>query len=53
MLLPKLKWKLLNVKSGTGLAATSAEEPISREGYFEEQQAALMPESKTSKAPLI
>lgn len=46
-------WEFLNVKSGSKLAATLAEEAISREGYLEEQPAALMPEFKTSEAPLI
>lgn len=46
-------WEFFNVKSGIKLAATSAEEAISREGYFKKQQAALIPKSKTSKAPLI
>lgn len=44
-------WQCLHVKSCIKLAATSAEKAISREGYFEEQQAALM--AKTSEAPLI
>lgn len=46
-------WEFLNVKSSIRVAATSSEEAISREGYFKEQQAALVPKSKTSKAPLI